>query len=246
MKTEGLFLVSLFVLNARDALSLIAQSTTFRLCNPSLMVLDMAAPSFIDVDRRAFLSTSGRAGALATLLPFTSLQPSFAATAKAAVNYKAVAKDIEALIKEDKSKGPSFVRLAWHSSGTYDRFQKNGGSEKGTIRFPEELAHGANGGLKEVIGWLAPIYDKYAPDGLSNADLFTLAGVVAIRTLGGPTINWKSGRVDGFVGDVTPDGRLPDAKDVPPPGADPADAAHLREIFYRMGKSLSNFPVSTR
>lgn len=51
--------------------------------------------------------------------------------------------------------------------------------------------------------------------------------------------------VDGFVGDVTPDGRLPDA-DVPPPGADPADAAHLREIFYRMGKSLLNFPLSMR
>lgn len=52
--------------------------------------------------------------------------------------------------------------------------------------------------------------------------------------MGGPTIGWKSGRVDQPVEAVTPDGRLPNA-DSGPPLADPTDAAHLRSIFNRMG-----------
>ena len=38
--------------------------------------------------------------------------------------------------------GPTLVRLAWHSSGTYDKVSKTGGSGPGTMRFKEELAHG--------------------------------------------------------------------------------------------------------
>jgi cytochrome c peroxidase len=52
--------------------------------------------------------------------------------------------------------------------------------------------------------------------------------------LGGPTIGWKSGRIDQSEDTVTPDGRLPNA-DSGPPLADPTDAKHLRIIFYRMG-----------
>jgi hypothetical protein len=53
--------------------------------------------------------------------------------------------------------------------------------------------------------------------------------------MGGPTITWKSGRVDETDPiSVTPDGRLPNA-DIGPPGADPSDADHLRTIFNRMG-----------
>jgi catalase (peroxidase I) len=59
--------------------------------------------------------------------------------------------------------------------------------------------------------------------------------VVAINTMGGPTIPWSSGRVDAIdASAVTPDGRLPNA-DSGPPGADPSDGAHLRFIFNRMG-----------
>jgi cytochrome c peroxidase len=59
--------------------------------------------------------------------------------------------------------------------------------------------------------------------------------VTAVKTLGGPTIPWSSGRVDEMdPSAVTPDGRLPNA-DVGPKGADPSDAQHLRDIFYRMG-----------
>ena len=59
--------------------------------------------------------------------------------------------------------------------------------------------------------------------------------MAAIKTMGGPTIPWSSGRVDEMdPSTVTPDGRLPNA-DSGPPGADSSDAAHLRTIFNRMG-----------
>jgi len=68
-----------------------------------------------------------------------------------------------------------FNNVAWHSSGTYDKASKTGGSEGGTIRFKSELSHGGNAGLEATaVKWLEPIYKKY--DGLSYADLYTLAG----------------------------------------------------------------------
>lgn len=62
------------------------------------------------------------------------------------------------------AKGPTLVRLAWHSSGTYSKILKDGGSSKGTIRFKEELAHGANAGLDTATMWLEPIYKKVSTD----------------------------------------------------------------------------------
>ena len=122
------------------------------------------------------------------------------------------------------------LRLAWHSSGTYDKMLKDGGSGGGTIRFKEELAHGGNAGLTKAVAWLEPIKKKY-PD-LSYADLFTLAGVTAIKEAGGPVVPWSSGRVDQPVEAVTPDGRLP-AADL---GTPAKTAAGLRDgVFYRMG-----------
>jgi hypothetical protein len=128
-------------------------------------------------------------------------------------NYKAIRNDIIEQIDRKPAKGPTFVRLAWHSSGTYDKIQKNGGSGQGTIRFEEELAHGANAGLDIACTWLEPIYKKYNRDAdLSYADLYTFAGVVAIKAMKGPDIPWRGGRMDSFdPKDVTPDGRLPAA-----------------------------------
>ncbi|CAG8478671.1 3061_t:CDS:2, partial [Racocetra fulgida] len=56
--------------------------------------------------------------------------------------------------------------------------------------------------------------------------LWTLAGVVAIETMGGPTIPWKPGRKDKPESAAPPNGRLPDAEK----GAD-----HIRQVFGRMG-----------
>ena len=109
----------------------------------------------------------------------------------------------------------------------------SGGSGRGTIRFKEELDHGANAGLDNALNWLEPIYKKYSANAdLSYADLYTLAGVQAIKTLGGPTIKWQAGRVDSYdEKDATPDGRLPDADK----GTSMKTAAGLRSVFNRMG-----------
>jgi catalase (peroxidase I) len=122
-------------------------------------------------DRRAFvLSSFVAATSLAVNLNFPA-----PAQAADSVDYKAVSRDIASMIKEDPNRGPTLVRLAWHSSGTYDKVSKTGGSGGGTIRFKDELDHGANAGLASTaVKWMEPIYKKY--DGLSYADLYTLGG----------------------------------------------------------------------
>ena len=146
------------------------------------------------------------------------------------VDYKAVAADIAKIIKSDPDKGPTFLRLAWHSSGDYSKQAQDGGSRGGTIRFKEELAHGGNAGLAKAVKWLEPV--KKAHPGASYADIFTLAGVVAIKEANGPIIGWSSGRVDEPVSSVAPDGRLPNAD----MGSPQKTADHLRDgVFYRMG-----------
>ena len=122
------------------------------------------------------------------------------------------------------------VRLAWHSSGTYDKMSKSGGSGGGTIRFKEELAHGANAGLDKAVAWLEPVHKKHPQ--VSYADLYTLAGAESIEAMGGPAVPWRAGRVDAMTPDaVTPDGRLPEAD----AGRPEATAASLRKVFGRMG-----------
>ncbi|KAJ2759564.1 heme peroxidase [Coemansia sp. BCRC 34490] len=144
------------------------------------------------------------------------------------VNYHNVYKDIAALLEDenydDGSYGPVFVRLAWHSSGTFDKMTKTGGSDGATIRFAPESNHGANAGLDVARARLEPLKKKYP--NISYGDLYTLAGVVAVQELGGPTVRWRPGRNDKADTECTPDGRLPDAAQ----GAD-----HVRNIFYRMG-----------
>eukprot|EP00978_Attheya_sp_CCMP212_P034864 scaffold148694_cov60-Attheya_sp.AAC.2 len=185
-------------------------------------------------DRRGFLMQSGSVAAVAAVTAMNWGIVAPPALAVEAVDYKAVAADIVELVKSDPNKGPTLVRLSWHSSGTYDKISKTGGSYGGTIRFKEELIHGGNAGLgSTAVPWLEPIYEKFP--GLSYADLYTLGGVASIKAMCGPTITWMSGRVDETdPASVTPDGRLPNA-DSGPPGADPSDADHLRTIFNRMG-----------
>jgi catalase (peroxidase I) len=112
----------------------------------------------------------------ASILSTTIHTPSIAAAAED-IDYKAVANDIAALVLKTPDWGPTLVRLAWHSSGTYDKMLNNGGSSGGTIRFKEELVHGGNAGLADTaVSWMEPIYAKYKDQGLSYADLYTLGG----------------------------------------------------------------------
>jgi len=153
------------------------------------------------------------------------------------VDYKQLRNDLEDLIEsafktspmyDDGSYAPLFVRLAWHSAGTYSKHDGSGGSNGANMRFDPEASHGANAGLKLARDLLEELKKKYP--GLSYADLYTLAGVVAIEAAGGPKINWRPGRTDTpckfHVTNPTPSDRLPDASQ---------GAQHLRDIFYRMG-----------
>ncbi|KAL0956778.1 hypothetical protein HGRIS_002898 [Hohenbuehelia grisea] len=125
---------------------------------------------------------------------------------------------------DDGSYGPVLLRLAWHSSGTYDKETKTGGSNYATMRFQPESLHGANAGLNIARDLMEKVKSEFS--WISYGDLWTLAGVAAIQEMAGPKIPWRPGRIDGFAASATPDGRLPDATQ----GAD-----HLRNIFYRMG-----------
>jgi len=93
------------------------------------------------------------------------------------------------------------------------------------MRFKPESDHGANAGLGIARDLLEKVKVKYP--GISYGDLWTLAGVVAVEEMGGPTIKWYPGRVDAINGEVCPkDGLLPDAAQ---------GAGHLRDVFYKMG-----------
>lgn len=109
----------------------------------------------------------------------------------------------------------------WHDAGTYDVNTRTGGAN-GSIRHEEEYNHGSNAGLKIAIDLLDPIKAKYPK--VTYADLYQLAGVVAVEVTGGPTVEFIPGRRDSSV--CPREGRLPDAK---------KGAPHLRDIFYRMG-----------
>ena len=143
---------------------------TVRSCTKLFSVVEDSA-----LDRRTFLSSSVAVtvGAASSTRPAGAEEPK----GKVQLDYKAVANDIAKAVEDNPDWGPTLVRLAWHSSGTYDKMSKTGGSQGGTIRFKEELAHGGNAGLANTaVEWLEPIHAKYAEAGLSYADLYTLAG----------------------------------------------------------------------
>jgi len=105
------------------------------------------------------------------------------------------------------------------------------------MRFDPEASWVANAGLGVAREALEPVKEKH-PE-ISYADLYTLAGVVAIEEAGGPTIPFRLGRVDMESGETSPpDGRLPDADK----GSRIKTAQHVRDIFYRM-VSNSNLAV---
>ncbi|KAG2323975.1 hypothetical protein Bca52824_006703 [Brassica carinata] len=143
-------------------------------------------------------------------------------------NYPAVSEEYQKAIEKCKRKlrgliaekncAPIMVRLAWHSAGTFDCASRTGGPF-GTMRFDDELAHGANNGLHIALRLLEPIREQFTT--ISHADFHQLAGVVAVEVTGGPEIPFHPGREDKP--QPPPEGRLPDTK-----GCD-----HLRQVFLK-------------
>lgn len=127
---------------------------------------------------------------------------------------------LRALISS-KNCAPMMLRLAFHDAGTYDALTKTGGPN-GSIRNPQELNHSANRGLETAVDLCEKVKRKHPC--ITYADLYQLAGVVAVEVTGGPTIHFVPGRQDSL--SSPKEGLLPDANK----GAD-----HLRSVFNRMG-----------
>ena len=119
------------------------------------------------------------------------------------LDYFALKKDIETIMTDSKDWWPAdygnygglFIRMAWHSAGTYRTGDGRGGTRAGQQRFAPQNSWPDNANLDKSRRLLWPIKQKYGSK-ISWADLMILAGNVALESMGFQTIGFAGGRTD--------------------------------------------------
>ena len=192
-------------------------------------------------------------------------------TAFASLDYYKLKEDLSNLMMDSQDWWPAdyghygglFIRLAWHSAGTYRTGDGRGGTREGRHRFAPQNSWPDNANLDKARRLLWPIKQKYGSK-ISWADLMILAGNVALESTGFKTLGFAGGRKDvwepasniywGSEENMLEDGRYSEDRDLEKPLAavqmgliyvnpegpngnpDPVAAAKdIRETFGRMG-----------